>query len=153
MNNTQKWIGSDIYGLLYILLFFVLLHYTQMIGSDIYGLLYILLFFVLLHYTQMIHWSALCKCLFASVFFITLSVVPIIYKLLYIFGSTLLSFVVANIFIWRGFINSYKANVFGYSGVLCWLNNTYRIKPEELYIPSCGKGRGRRPSYFPQLRV
>ena len=29
----------------------------------------------------------------------------------------------------------------------------YRIKPEELYILSCGKGRGWRPRPFPQLRM
>ena len=29
----------------------------------------------------------------------------------------------------------------------------YRIKPEELYILSCGKGRGRMPWPFPQLRM
>ena len=30
---------------------------------------------------------------------------------------------------------------------------TYRIKPDELYILSCGKGRGRRPRPIPQLRM
>ena len=29
----------------------------------------------------------------------------------------------------------------------------FRIKPEELYILSCGKGLGRRPRPFPQLRM
>ena len=29
----------------------------------------------------------------------------------------------------------------------------YRIKPKELYILSCGKGRGRRPRPFPQLKM
>ena len=29
----------------------------------------------------------------------------------------------------------------------------YRIKPEELYIPGCWKGRGRRPRTFPQQRM
>ena len=29
----------------------------------------------------------------------------------------------------------------------------HRIKPEDLYIHSCGKGRGRRPRPFPQLRM
>ena len=34
-----------------------------------------------------------------------------------------------------------------------WARVQYRIKPEELYILSCGKGRGRRPGPFPQLRM
>ena len=29
----------------------------------------------------------------------------------------------------------------------------YSIKPEELYILSCEKGRGRRPRLFSQLRI
>ena len=29
----------------------------------------------------------------------------------------------------------------------------FRIKPEERYILSCGKGRGQRPRPFPQLRM
>ena len=35
-----------------------------------------------------------------------------------------------------------------------WIpDNIYRIKPEELYILSCGNRRGRRPWPFPQLRM
>ena len=30
---------------------------------------------------------------------------------------------------------------------------SYRIKPEELYIPSFEKGRGRRTRYFSKLRM